>query len=64
MVNEIEIQQAMVNYIEYEHSLIEGAAGTAIAALSKLKNELKGSKVAVVICGGNISINNLRKVLH
>ena len=64
MVNESEIQQAMVNYIKYEHSLIEGAAGTAIAALSKLRNELKGSKVAVVICGGNISINNLRKVLH
>ena len=64
MVNESEIQQAMVNYIKYEHSLIEGAAGTAIAALSKLKNELKSSKVAVVICGGNISINNLRKILH
>ena len=64
LVNENEIKNGMINYIKYEHSLIEGAAGTAIAALTKLKDELKGSKVAVIICGGNISLRNLRKILH
>ena len=53
----------MVLYIENEHQLLEGAAGTAVAALIKMKDKLKGKKVGVVICGGNIAVDTLRKVI-
>ena len=50
--------------MQHEHQLLEGAAGTAVAALLKMKDELKGKKVAVVICGGNIGLDTLRQVIN
>ena len=49
--------------MEKERVLVEGAAGTAIAALIKMKDQLKGKRVGVVICGRNISLDVLRKIL-
>jgi threonine dehydratase len=63
LVTEDEIKNAMVLYMQHEHQLLEGAAGTAVAALLKMKDELKGKKVAVVICGGNIGLDTLRQVI-
>ena len=63
LLSEKEIKDAMVLYIENEHQLLEGAAGTAVAALIKAKDKLKGKKVGVVICGGNIAVDTLRKVI-
>lgn len=63
MVSEDDIKQAMIMYMGHEHQLIEGAAGTAIAALIKKSESLKGKKVGVVICGGNISLDVVREIL-
>ena len=63
LISEKEIKDAMVFYIENEHQLLEGAAGTAVAALIKMKDKLKGKKVGVVICGGNIAIDTLKQVI-
>jgi len=63
LVSETEIQKGMLKFLENERMLLEGAAGTAVAALIKMKDELKGKKVGVVICGGNISLDVLKKVL-
>ena len=49
--------------MQHEHQLIEGAAGTAVAALLKMKDQLKGKRVGVVICGGNIALDTLREVI-
>ena len=62
-LKEAEIKDAMLLYIKNERKLLEGAAGTAIAALIKKKNELAGKKVGIVICGGNISIDDLKSVI-
>ena len=51
-------------YIEKEHQILEGAAGTAVAALIKKKESLKGKRVGVVICGGNISLDTVRGILN
>ena len=64
LVTEDEIKEAMVLYIEKEHQLLEGAAGTAVAALLKKKANLKGLRVGVVICGGNISLDTVRRFLN
>ena len=64
LISEKEIKDAMVFYIENEHQLIEGAAGTAVAALIKMKDKLKGKKIGVVTCGGNIAIDTLKQVIN
>ena len=62
-VTEIEIKNAMIEYMEKEHQLVEGSAGTAIAALKQKKEFLKGKRVGVVVCGGNISMDTLRGIV-
>ena len=64
LVTEREIKEAMITYIKKEHQLLEGAAGTAVAALLKKKIDLKNQRVGVVICGGNIGIETIREVLN
>ena len=61
-VPEDEIARAMRHAIEVEHMLIEGAAGVAVAALSRARRPLSG-RVAVVLCGANVSAARLREVL-
>ena len=64
LVTENEIKKAMITYMEKEHQLLEGAAGTAVAALIKKKDDLHGKRVGVVICGGNISLDTIREILN
>lgn len=62
-VTEGEIANAMVDFIADHHQLIEGSAAVALAALAQRAGEMRGQRVAVVLCGSNISIDTLRKVL-
>jgi len=64
LVTEEEIKDAMITYMDKEHQLLEGAAGTAVATLLKKKNDLIGKRVGVVICGGNISLDTVRDLLN
>ena len=63
LVSEYEIKNAMISFIKNEHLLLEGAAGTAVATLIKLQNKLKGKRVGVIICGGNISLDIIKQIL-
>ena len=63
LVTEAEIAAAMRRFIDYEHQLIEGAAGVALAAMLKQKETIAGRKVVVLICGGNVSRDTLKRVL-
>ena len=63
LLTEDEINNGIIQLMEKERVLVEGAAGTAIAALIKMKNQLKGKRVGIVICGRNISLDVLRKIL-
>ena len=49
--------------IEKERVLVEGAAGTSIAALIKMKDRLKNKRVGIIICGKNISLDVLQRIL-
>ncbi len=55
LVTEEEIADSMKLVLKHHHLIIEGAAGVAIAALVKNREKYKGKKVAVIICGGNVS---------
>jgi threonine dehydratase len=49
--------------VEVEHLLIEGAAAVAIARLRQVAESMRGTLVAVVICGGNVRAERLQSVL-
>lgn len=63
LVSEQQIAAAMRQYIAAEQQPIEGAAGVAVAALMGRREAVKGMKVAVIVCGGNISEQVLQSVL-
>ena len=63
LVSEAEIAQAMRRFIDFEHQLIEGAAGVALAAMLKQREGLAGRTIVVLICGGNVSRETLKRVL-
>lgn len=63
VVSEEEIAAAMRAFIDSHHQLLEGAAGVALAALLAKKSDYIGRKVAVIVCGGNISRDTLKQVI-
>ena len=62
-VSEEEIAAALRTFMDAQHMLIEGSAAVAIAAFQKTADELRGKNLAIVLCGANISLENLRIVL-
>ena len=54
LVDEGDIEQAIVMLLEVEKTLVEGAGAAGLAALLKYPERFKGKKVGVVLCGGNI----------
>ncbi len=62
-VSEEEIASAMRAFIDSHHLLIEGAAGVALAGLLRRKDDYAGRRVAVIVCGGNVSRETLKRVI-
>jgi len=62
LLDEQEIGNAMRLYMSRENDVVEGAAGVAVAGLLARRNAIRDKKVAVVICGGNISADMLTSV--
>jgi threonine dehydratase len=54
LVDEGDIEQAIVMLLEVEKTLVEGAGAAGLAALLKYPDRFKGKKVGVVLSGGNI----------
>jgi threonine dehydratase len=63
LVSEREIAEAMRLVIEKHHTLIEGAAGVAVAGYLKDRERAPGLSAAIVLCGANIALERLREVL-
>ena len=54
LVDEGDIEQAIVMLLEVEKTLVEGAGAAGLAALLKYPARFKGKRVGLVLCGGNI----------
>ncbi len=54
LVDEGDIEQAIVMLLEVEKTLVEGAGAAGLAALLKYPKRFKGKRVGLVLCGGNI----------
>lgn len=63
VVSEKQIAEGIRIGIQKHHQLIEGAAGAAIAGFLKIKDNLIGQNVVIVMCGGNISSEVLKSIL-
>ncbi|MGA2411179.1 MAG: threonine ammonia-lyase [Candidatus Binataceae bacterium] len=62
-VNDFEIGEAVLLMLERMKLLAEGAGAAALAGALKLKSELRGKRVVIVISGGNIDINLLNRII-
>ena len=63
LVNDDEIFQAIALLVEKAHTLAEGAGAAPLAGAIKYREKIKGSKVALIISGGNITLDQLRQAL-
>jgi threonine dehydratase len=63
-VDEEEIANAILLLLEREKTLAEGAGAAAIAALINRKIPLSGKKIAVLVCGGNIDVSLLSRIME
>jgi len=64
-VNEHEIALAVLRLIELEKTVAEGAGATPLAALLAGKlPELRGRRVVLPLCGGNIDTNMLGRIIE
>jgi threonine dehydratase len=64
-VTEDSIALAILRMVELEKSVVEGAAAAPLAAMmSGLLPELRGKKVVLIVCGGNIDPVILSRVIE
>ena len=54
LVDEGDIEQAVLMLLEIEKTLVEGAGAAGLAALIRHKDKFQGQKVGIVLSGGNI----------
>ena len=54
LVDEDDIEQAVLMLLEIEKTLVEGAGAAGLAAVLKHPERFAGRKVGLVLCGGNI----------
>jgi len=63
-VEEEEIANAILLLLEREKTLAEGAGAAALAAVLNRKLPLENQKVAVLVCGGNIDVTLLSRIIE
>jgi len=63
-VEEEEIANAILLLLEREKTLAEGAGAAALAAVLNRKLPVEKKKVAVLVCGGNIDVTLLSRIIE
>jgi threonine dehydratase len=63
LVDEDALDRAVLVMIEATRNLVEPAGASPLAAALRLKDRLAGKKVALILSGGNISPDQLRRLL-
>ncbi len=64
LVDEGDIEQAIVMLLEIEKTLVEGAGAAGLAALIKHPQRFAGQRVGRVLCGGNIDPMLLASIIE
>jgi threonine dehydratase len=64
LVDEGDIEQAIVLLLEIEKTVVEGAGAASLAALIGNPARFKGKRVGLVLCGGNIDPLMLAEIVE
>lgn len=64
LVSEEEIKQAILTLLETTHQLAEGAGAASTAGAFKLREQLRGKKIALPLTGGNLTLETLQAILE
>ncbi len=63
LVSEQELVDAVILGIEKTHNLVEASGAASLAAAAKLRERLQGKRVAIIMSGGNITLEQLRQLV-
>ena len=64
-VGEADTARAVLQLLEREKAVVEGAGAASLAAATgPLRDELLGRRVALILCGGNIDVQVLGRVIE
>ena len=62
-VSDDEVEEAMRAYFADTHNVAEGAGAAPLAALLQERDAMRGRRVAVILCGGNVDAPLFARVL-
>lgn len=63
-VSDDEVADAIRTYFRCSHNVAEGAGAAPLAALAQEKARMAGTRVGVILCGGNIDTDKLITVMQ
>jgi threonine dehydratase len=63
LVDDSALKRAIVLLLQHTRNLAEGAGAAPLAAALQIKERLAGKKVALILSGGNLSMEKLRDIL-
>ncbi len=63
LVDDAEIKRAIVTLLEHTRYLAEGAGAAPLTAAFQLREKLAGRRIVLVMSGGNLSLEQLKKIL-
>jgi threonine dehydratase len=63
-VSEAELAESVRLILSKTHQLVEGAGGAGLAGLMKLRKELTGKRVGIILSGGNLDLPTLRAIVN
>jgi len=64
LVDEDEIEAAVLLLLEVEKTVVEGAGAVGLAALIKHRKRFQGKKVGLILSGGNIDFITLSSIIQ
>jgi threonine dehydratase len=63
LVDEAQIEEAVLQLLEIEKTVVEGAGAAGLAAIAANRERFEGRRVGLVLCGGNIDSRLLSSVI-
>jgi len=63
LVDDADIMRAVALMLEHTRNLTEGAGAAPLAAALRMRDRLAGTKVVLVLSGGNLSMETLKRIL-
>ena len=63
LIEEDDIKKAVHDMLVQQNKIVEGAAGLVVAGMRKMRDRLEGKNVALVVCGANLGVNNVKYIL-